>query len=352
MISVIVPHYCTDKQAFSRCITSLLKDKDADVEVIIVDDGSPEEYLTEIQTYTSDSRVRILFEAHKGVSHARNVGIQEAKGDWLMFVDSDDYLENGYFKTLDHISNESDADIIFFNGYGVKKGETYRNQYFVTENVDYGSSIKNKCDVMGSGLSLGRTPKYYRCLYTLGSPCSKLIKTDFIKNHCILFDEDVRFAEDTLFSLNLIYNANHIYYADAYLYYYIFNDHSATGKYRQGLSKDMDVFFNKARDFIEKHSLNNYLDESYYIRAFLEAQRCIRQELFHKKNTNSQKEKQMAADWFLEQEPYHSALKMKYPYMQSLSCKIASTLLSAKKYGLYMKMYDGMATAKKLLRKA
>lgn len=352
MISIIVPHYCTEKTSFSRCMHSLLMDKNADIEVIVVDDGSPDEFLSDIQSYTSDRRVRILFETHKGVSHARNIGIGEAKGDWLMFVDSDDYLEKDYYSKLKQISKETDADILFFNGYGVKKGEAYKNHYFISENVDYGTNLQSKCNVIGAGLSLGRTPEYFRCLYTLGSPCSKLIRNDYIKKHHILFAEDVKFAEDSLFSMNLIYNADHIYYADVYLYYYFINDLSATGKYRKGLSKDMDLFFQKAKEFIDNHDLNDYLDEPYYIRAFLETQRCIRQEFFHKKNVDHYKKRKLAAKQFLEQEPYYSALRKEYSYIQSFSCRIAAALLRAGCFELYMMMYNGMTKAKEMLRKA
>ena len=87
MISIIVPHYCTKKEYFDRCMQSLLDDHDADIEVIVVDDGSPDLYLSNIAAFLGDGRVRVFYEEHKGVSNARNIGIREALGEWLMFVD-------------------------------------------------------------------------------------------------------------------------------------------------------------------------------------------------------------------------------------------------------------------------
>ncbi|WP_029201177.1 glycosyltransferase family 2 protein [Oribacterium sp. NK2B42] len=349
MISIIVPHYCTLREYFEKCMNSLLDDKDADIEVLIIDDGSPAEYIEYIQTYTEDKRVRVIYESHKGVSNARNIGIKEASGDWMMFVDADDYLEKGYYSILASLTVNTNADFIFFNGYGDKDGYQIPNRFYVCENVDYGETLERKCEVMGAGLSLGRTPVYRRCFFTLGSPYAKLIKTSYIRDQNITFDTSVRFAEDTLFSLNLIFNAHHIYYANYYLYHYYMNELSATGKYRKGLSADVDGFFIKTEAFIDERGLRSRLQESYYIRAFLEAQRCIRQEFYHKDNSDDYNQRHEATAKFLNQELYQKALKADYPYMRKKACKVASFLLKKRQYGMYIVMYKTLGIAKKLI---
>lgn len=338
MISIIVPFYCTRKEYFDRCMISLLADKDANIEVLLVDDGSTDEYKRYFSEYTLDRRVRILYENHKGVSNARNVGIQEAKGEWLMFVDSDDYLETGYAAVLSNFIEDTDADIILFNGFGDRYGKIIKNKYFIQETLDYGKTVDRKCLVAGAGLSLGRTPDYYRCFYTLGAPYSKLINTSFLKQNGIKFDTNVKFAEDTLFSMNLFMKAEHIYYSDVYLYHYYMNEDSVTGKYRRGLSEEMEVFFSKARDFIEVNNLWEHLKESYYIRAFLEIQRCIRQEYCHKQNED--KNRYEKAKELIKQEPYHSGINSRYQYMRRWDSRLAAFML---KHGLirsYVNTYN------------
>ena len=340
MISIIVPFYCTKKEYFDRCMTSLLADKNANIEVLIVDDGSPDEYKNYFLEYLSDGRVRVIFENHKGVSNARNVGVQEANGEWLMFVDSDDYLESGYASVLSGFTKDTDADIILFNGFGDRYNKIIKNKYFIQENCDYGETIERKTLVIGAGLSLGRTPEYYRCFFTLGAPYSKLIRSSFIKQNEIKFDTKVRFAEDTLFSMNLVLKAKHIYYYDVYLYHYFMNEDSVTGRYRRGLSEDMKVFFSEAWRIIEENNLREQLVESYYIRAFLETQRCIRQEYCHKQNKD--KDRYLKARALTKHEPYRSGITAKSPYMRRLDSRIGAFML---KYGLirsYVSVYKAL----------
>jgi len=261
-----------------------------------------------------------------------------------MFVDSDDYLENSYYKILKPLTGNTDADFYFFNGYGDKNGYSIKNKFFLSENVDYAATNKEKCKVMGAGLSLGRTPQYLRCFYTLGSPCSKLIRKTYITSCNILFDENLKFAEDTLFSLNLIINANHIYYADAYLYHYFMNGQSVTGKYREGLSDDVDSFLIAVAAFIEHNNLKEELEEPYLIRAFLEAQRCLRQEFCY--GGKSDKANIERAKTFLDREPYYSGIRSKYTYMKRRECRVASFLLRNKMISEYMLLYKVLSMIK------
>lgn len=340
MISIVIPFYCTKKIYFDKCMKSLLSDRKADIEVIVIDDGSPREYQKIIECYTSDNRVRVFYENHLGVSNARNVGIREANGEWLMFVDSDDYLEEGYADKLQRIAKGSNADFIFFNGYGDKYGEAIKNQFFLSEHTDYGTTIEQKCQVIGAGLSLGRTPVYCRCFYTLGSPYSKLINVEFLKSNQICFNERIKFAEDTLFSMNLILKSNHISYVDEYLYHYYINEDSATGKYRKGLSYDMNAFFRVAWLFISENHLESMLKESFYIRAFLECQRCVRKEFCHKSNPVSRSLSDKQARKFLAKEPYNTAIRLNYSYLKKIECRVVMYLLKKGRVREYMAMYS------------
>jgi len=351
MVSIVVPFYCTKKIYFDRCMKSLLSDRKADIEVIVIDDGSPLEYQKIIDCYTFDRRVKVFHENHCGVSKARNMGVQKANGDWLMFVDSDDYLETEYFDKLQRISANNNADFIFFNGFGDKFGKSIKNKFFLSENTDYGTSIERKCQVIGAGLSLGRTPSYCKCLYTLGSPYSKLINFEFLKSSRVRFEENVKFAEDTLFSMNLILKANHIYYADEYLYHYYINEDSVTGKYRKGLSDDMNVFFKAAWMFIRENHLEDMLREAFYIRAFLESQRCIRQEFCHKSNKESKLSNEKKARKFLSKDPYKTALRADYSYLKRFECRIAVYLLKNGRVREYMAMYSILIRLKKIKSK-
>ena len=110
MISVIVPVYNAE-QYINRCVNSILTQTYSDWELILVDDGSIDNSLAQIKHYEDDKRVRIIHQENCGAGDARNRGIECITGDYVVFVDSDDYLEPDYFKLL---SNHHE-DIVFID---------------------------------------------------------------------------------------------------------------------------------------------------------------------------------------------------------------------------------------------
>ncbi|SFG65038.1 glycosyltransferase family 2 protein [Oribacterium sp. WCC10] len=307
-ITLIVPFYKTEKNLFERCIRSILQPKDADIELLIVDDGSEEKYHFITDSFISDHRVQVFHRPHKGVSFARNYGMKNASGTWIMFVDSDDYLENGWYsKVKPYLSNAE--ELIILNGYKDAEGILTKNQFFLKENIDYGSSDDLRLMVMESALSLGRLPKGYLSYFSLGSPCSRLYKNSFLKKYEIRFNEDITFAEDTLFALDVLYRVRSIIYVDKYLYHYVMHGSSATHRYRPGLSAEMVKFFNAANSFFVENKLTERLELAYMYRAFHEMNRAINLEFFHKDNPKSFLDKHRDANRFVKSEPFCSALE-------------------------------------------
>jgi len=99
-ISVIVPVYKVE-QYIHRCIDSILSQSFTDFELILVDDGSPDNCGKICDEYAQkDSRIRVFHKSNGGVSSARNLGLDNAKGEWIAFIDSDDFVENEYLEEL------------------------------------------------------------------------------------------------------------------------------------------------------------------------------------------------------------------------------------------------------------
>ena len=111
-ISVIIPFYKTEVFA-SRCIESVLSSSYQNLEIILVDDGSPDRCGEICDSFQArDPRVRVIHQRNQGVSAARNQGIAAATGDYLAFVDSDDYIEPDMYETLLAAAQQHDADIV------------------------------------------------------------------------------------------------------------------------------------------------------------------------------------------------------------------------------------------------
>ena len=310
VISIIIPFYCTPKQFFVKCMESILGGQNDEIEIIVIDDGSPKEYFSILNTYSNNSQVRIIHTLNAGVSSARNRGIKEASGKWILFVDSDDYLDTAALKKVLAYARANFGDVVLFNGGSDKDGKFFYNTTFLKQDINYAADEEKRIMIMESALSVGQIPRGYRQFFSLGAPYCKLIRTDFLKEHNLLFDVNVKFAEDTLFSLQAFHLAKDIRFVDLNLYYYVFYQGSATRRYRPGLSDDMDVFFKRVITFIKSNNLENYLEKAYYTRVQFEVEHCAVSEFFHPDNKNRNAKALFRA--FIKKEPYYTALKMNY----------------------------------------
>ena len=112
LISVIVPVYNVERY-LPRCIESILKQTYTNFELILVDDGTPDRSGIICDRYAEkDSRIRVIHKENGGVSTARNAGIDAAKGEWITFVDSDDWVSVKYLELLAECLDQNDYDLI------------------------------------------------------------------------------------------------------------------------------------------------------------------------------------------------------------------------------------------------
>ena len=123
MISVIVPVYNVEKY-LDRCVKSILSQSFSDFELLLVDDGSPDRCGEMCDEYAKgDSRIKAFHKRNGGLSDARNFGIEKALGEYLMFVDSDDYIHEQMLETLHRLITENDADLAVCSAMDVFEGK-------------------------------------------------------------------------------------------------------------------------------------------------------------------------------------------------------------------------------------
>lgn len=177
MISIIVPVYKAEKY-IHRCVDSILAQSYTDFELLLVDDGSPDNCGAICDEYaTQDSRVRVLHKENGGVSSARNLGLDNAKGEWITFVDSDDWVESEF---LDKLINGGNADLVV--------GSTVRTSGMKQQLDDRLYDMKSIPDFLN---------QYLDNLLML-APWGKLFRSSIIEDNHIRFNKDIRFGEDTL----------------------------------------------------------------------------------------------------------------------------------------------------------
>lgn len=252
LISVIVPVYNAGKY-FNHCIDSIVNQTYKNLEIIIVDDGSTDSTPKACDEWAAkDSRIKVIHMENGGVSSARNIGLDNANGEYIAFVDADDYLDLDMYEAMlnELIDNQADAVRCGIvreseNGYIEKWGN--ENDQFLVDNK------KLLCDI---GEAIGILPV---------SPCNKLFKKSVINE--IRFDTRFKYAEDTLFNFFVAKNINRMMYHDVCRYHYINNSDSAShrmfDKARLDEHKVMDIIFANADGEVLEHCVKGDIIKSF-----------------------------------------------------------------------------------------
>lgn len=209
LISIIVPIYKVEKY-LKKCIESILKQTYKNIEIILVDDGSPDNCGKICDDYKQmDKRIKVIHKNNGGLSEARNYGIREARGDYLLFVDSDDFIAENICEILINNINKYSADMAICNFYYV-----FENKKAIK------NEMSSKKDVQV--LEKENIIREYFLNYSvdLNVAWNKLYKKDIFKGkNAILFPVG-KLHEDTYIMYKIYYNLNRLVRINKPLYYY------------------------------------------------------------------------------------------------------------------------------------
>lgn len=230
-VSVIVPIYNQEKY-LKKCIDSLVK-QEGDYEFILVNDGSKDNSEKIIKSYR-DKRIKYFKNKNRGIGYTRNFGISKATGKYLMFLDSDDYLEENAIKIL--LDNILDNDILIFNINKIIKGKKIKDDLIKYNTFNL---IKSPDNLLGINLAVW----------------NKIYLTSLIKENNIKFPENLKY-EDAPFMVQALIAASKISTVDNYLYNYVIHSNSET-TIRD--SRVFDIF--KILDLIRENK-KEYLNET------------------------------------------------------------------------------------------
>lgn len=223
-ISIIIPVYNGEK-FLNRCLDSIIKQTYSDFEIIIVNDGSIDKTQNIIEEYSKkDSRIVIINKENSGVSDSRNIGIEKATGDYVTFVDADDWLE---INTLEKINELLE-----------KQYEVVRYNYF--KNYSNNSQKINKYDIKISDKKLNNSEIIEQILpKILNGEIPAYVWLLVIKKNIIdkveKFNTNLAMMEDTIFYINLITHIDNMYISNEPLYHYYYDLSSASHSYKNAM---------------------------------------------------------------------------------------------------------------------
>lgn len=240
LVSVIVPVYNAG-QYLQKCIESIINQQLKHIEIILIDDGSVDNSGKICDEYAKiDNRIRVSHTKNQGVSKSRNIGIELAKGDYIGFVDSDDWIDEVMYSNMltNIVTYNADivmCDFVIFDGENKTCVEFpwKHKSSFVTEEIvnKIIPPILAPLDINGDKHKI-----------IMGSVCRCLFRSDVIKNNGITFDTKIRYSEDLVFLLQYLIKAKSVMILRVPHYYYRQDKKARTGttqKYVANLYSDL-----------------------------------------------------------------------------------------------------------------
>ena len=300
-ISIIIPIYKVPEEFLRKCIQSLIEQTYKNIEIILVDDGSPDNCGMICDQYKQkDERIVVIHQKNKGLSGARNTGYEEATGNWITFVDGDDWIESNMCEEFAKYAKD-DIDIVccgVIKDYGNKKyyykydgkyedKKIYKDEeikYLQTELLDYN----------------GNNAWAY----------AKLIRKDFLDKYSIEHDEELRQGAEALeFNIRLFEKAKKIIFVKEYLYHYMYNEESISAKHDEKNHEYVLKCFEKIKGIILKSDNKNLLLEKFYNRLLYVIITTAISGYFNLNNKQTYKEKKEGYKKYLKNTLVQEALK-------------------------------------------
>ena len=248
-VSIIVPVYKT-KETLEKCVTSLLGQTLQEIEVILVDDGSPDESGEMCDCFCKDSRVRVVHKENGGLSSARNAGLKIASGDYIGFVDSDDYVHpEMFYKLYDRIEKDK-SDICICSHFTVDSaGNIIEHHFHNVPKVLNRSEIFKMLILPMIGIIPGTNEKEIE-----GFVWRNLYRRELILNYEFKSEREF-FAEDVISDMELYKECEQISILDECLYYYKYNGESLSNTYRPQVHKLLNNLLEWEEDYLKKEQL-------------------------------------------------------------------------------------------------
>ena len=313
MISIIIPVY-NSEVTLRRCLDSLISQSISDWELILIDDGSTDKSGEICEEYASkDKRIKVFYKKNGGVSSARNVGLDNAKGEWIAFVDADDFVKEFY---LAHLLGHSQKQVDLVISYAeIHNGNDIQRESYPAKLVD---------DTNFESMFIENDIQWHT------SPWSKLYKRRIIEKHHLRFCEGMHIGEDAVFFYSYMLCSKNSYISNDTDYCYFAYTSDSLTKRVNSLTSEV-LAYNQIREIVESMILKKSIKNPIALRnlnwLIASYQRRILNTLYHRK---IQRQKRLSilteSNW---------GYYIKYIHADSLKEQILIILLKVHLYKFY-----------------
>lgn len=236
LISIIVPVYNAEK-TIVKCIESIMNQTYKKFELILINDGSTDKSLYILKEFEKkDNRIIVISQENSGVSLTRNKGINEAKGEYIVFVDSDDYIEESTLEFLiNEIESKDKLDLVI-SGFCIVKDNNDNFLNTISENKIF------------DNLDFLLNEKLFKFIC---APWGKVYKSEIIKNNNIQFDKKLSLGEDTIFVLEYLKYIKNVKFVNESLFFINETEGSLSRRNRLDMFENIMLIYDKAKEVLE-----------------------------------------------------------------------------------------------------
>lgn len=281
LLSIIVPVYKTEK-FLNRCIDSILAQSIQDYEVILVDDGSPDQSPMICDYYVQkDSRIKVIHKQNQGLGMARNTGIGLATGKYLTFLDSDDFVEKDYYENLLVFAEDNNLDLCVAGYYIADTGRKQKRVDTVEQSL-IGKILIDQIQINVLSVKV-ICPDFERKDFFSASVCFAVFSSDILINNNLLFDSEKSFiSEDLKFTMCLFRYCQKVGVSEKGGYHYWYNEESLSRGYNPKRFELLEKTVQQLEELCIELKLDDYI-ERIALYFWINFEKCLNQEVRYSK---------------------------------------------------------------------
>ena len=331
--SIIIPIYKIDEKNLRVGLDSHINEIPEYAEIILVDDNN----YSDVCGYVIDEYakkypfVKALHQVNQGVSVARNLGLANANGEYIIFSDPDDWLHENFFHVVEEaISKNPNSDIILFAAFVNYKEKEVVNSFWMESATFKG---KQKELLQLQLIAKGVTP-YFPPEIGVGVPWARVFKKALLDRHQLIFLPELRRMQDNIFNMYAFEYANEVVYIDEPIYHYRKNQESATNKRNPKVIYLFDLVNKEVESFIKQFNKSEIFSDALHIKRLIGVNSYYKLYFQFATSLGEKIENQKEYHELLSRKEYATSLRnVKYSYLL-LKEKVFISILKTKRLSL------------------
>ena len=278
LITIVVPVYKVPYDLLRRSLNSICSQTCRDFEAILIDDGSPDDCGAICDEYAAkEPNMRVIHQKNGGLSVVRNNGVDNARGDWVCFLDGDDWIEpNTVEFAKEYVSQCGDGDILIWDEY-YDIGDTVKKNCFFGQEVEGTLCFtgEKREELIDRILPPRISKPSPLAIVDLGTANARLYRKAFLQEKKVYNQPGLKRTQDNVFNLWAFHRAEKVYYRCQRLYHYVYNENAATQKYTPDIADTMYFLYECMDDFVRQTRDTESYHQRLYLRFIRVLSRCF-----------------------------------------------------------------------------